>query len=385
MARVLLHGGRLIDPEQRAPAGARLLLRDDRIEAVLSAGERAPADARAVDLAGDLLAPGLIDLHDHGTLVFPPWERARDALMQASELLVRHGTTSFLATSVTLPEDGLRSLVTSAAGAIEAGGFPGARPLGLHLEGPWISAQAAGAHAPQVVRPARADEVARLVEAARGTLRMVTFAPELDGASALLAVLGREHVLPAIGHSMASASALERAVSEGARHVTHLFNAMGPLHHRERGVAGFALADDRLHCDLICDGAHVHPDVVRIAARAKGERLVLITDRVALPPAAAGTFGAGGLHDDGIAIRRSDGRLAGSSLTLDRALRNAQAFGALSLADAIAACTLRPARLLGLEREIGTLRPGARADLVRLDAAGHVRETWLAGRVVQRA
>lgn len=387
MSRILLHGARLIDPEHRAPPDARLLLRDDRIEALLGPGDEAPADARRVDCAGDRIAPGLIDLHDHGTLVFPPFERARDALQQASEWLARHGTTSFLATTVTLPGPALEDLVAAAGRAIEGAGFAGARPIGIHLEGPWISAHAAGAHAPQHVRGASEDEVARLIAAARGALRMVTFAPEVEGSTSLLARLQREGALPAIGHSMASIEALERAVSEGARHVTHLFNAMGSLHHRARGVAGFALADDRLHCDLICDGVHVHPDVVRIAVRAKGGRVVLITDRVALPEssAAGDAFGTAGLHDDGIAIRRDDGRLAGSSLTLDRALRNVQQFGAMTYEDALAACTLRPARLLGLEREIGTLRPGARADLVRFDAAGQVRETWIAGDVVYRA
>jgi N-acetylglucosamine-6-phosphate deacetylase len=151
---------------------------------------------------------------------------------------------------------------------------------------------------------------------------------------------------------------------------------MSGLQHRAPGLAGAALADDRLTCDLICDGVHVHPLAVRLAARAKRERLLLITDRVA--PGAG--FGAGVLVDDGVALRLADGRLAGSRLTLDRAVHNAVAFGALSQLEAIAAVTLRPAVLLGLERERGTLRAGARADLVVLDPAGAVAETWLAGR-----
>jgi N-acetylglucosamine-6-phosphate deacetylase len=143
-----------------------------------------------------------------------------------------------------------------------------------------------------------------------------------------------------------------------------------------------ALTDDRLTCDLICDGVHVHPDVVRLAARAKGEGWLLITDRV--DPSGEG-FGSGGVRDDGQALRLPDGTLAGSSLGMDRAVRNAEAFGAGRRLEAVAAATVRPARLLGIEAERGTLRPGARADLVALDEAGRVRETWLAGERVWRA
>ncbi|MBW2295603.1 MAG: amidohydrolase family protein [Deltaproteobacteria bacterium] len=165
-------------------------------------------------------------------------------------------------------------------------------------------------------------------------------------------------------------------------HVTHLFNAMGPLHHREPGVAGWALADDRVSCDLICDGVHLHPAMVRTACRAKGDRLLLITDRVQPPEPSApegSSFGSGSIHDDGSAFRLPDGTLAGSNLSLDRALRNAQAFGAMTRLEAIAASTLRPARLLGIESERGTLRVRARADFAILDDEDRVQETWIAG------
>jgi N-acetylglucosamine-6-phosphate deacetylase len=186
-------------------------------------------------------------------------------------------------------------------------------------------------------------------------------------------------------------------------HVTHLFNAMSGMHHRDPGLAGAVLGSrEPVSCDLICDGVHVAPAVVRVAARCLGERLSLISDRIDLPPSweagrvagqGAGDsgvepglqsdFGSGKLVDDGTAWRlASDGRLAGSRLTLDRAVRNARDFGAMDLLGSIAAVTLRPARLLGLEREIGTLRPGARADLVLLDAEGEVVETWVGGRRV---
>ena len=172
-------------------------------------------------------------------------------------------------------------------------------------------------------------------------------------------------------------------MERGARHATHLFNAMGPLHHREPGLAGTALADERLTADLICDGVHVHPALVKTAAAALGERLLLISDRID-PPAGA-DFGSGRLHDDGTALRLPDGRLAGSRLTLDRAVQNANAFARLGALEAVAAATLGPARLLGMESQRGTLRPGARADLVVLDEALQVRATWLGGECVYEA
>jgi N-acetylglucosamine-6-phosphate deacetylase len=182
-----------------------------------------------------------------------------------------------------------------------------------------------------------------------------------------------------VGHSLARAEQVQDAVERGARHVTHLFNAMGPLHQRAPGLAGVALSEDRLTCDLICDGVHVHPSMIRVAARAKGDGLILITDRIELPGGEFPGFGSGPLHDDGTAIRMADGGLAGSRLTLDRALVMAQEFAGLDLLEAVAACTLRPARVLGVESERGTLRPGARADFAVLDETGRVVETWIDG------
>jgi N-acetylglucosamine-6-phosphate deacetylase len=226
-----------------------------------------------------------------------------------------------------------------------------------------------------------------VLDRGEGSIRMVTFAPEVDGAPALQAELLRRGIAGALGHSLASAEAAAEAVGRGASHVTHLFNAMGTLHQRTPGLAATALSDDRLSCDLISDGAHVHPRMVAVAARAKGDRLILISDRVD-PPVGSGdvrSFGSGRVRDDGTAWRLEDGRLAGSRLTLDAALRNLIAFTGSALLDAVAACSLRPARVLGIEGERGSLRPGARADLAVLDDALRVRETWIAGRRVYSA
>jgi N-acetylglucosamine-6-phosphate deacetylase len=255
--------------------------------------------------------------------------------------------------------------------------------LGIHLEGPWINQKALGAQPLEGVTAPSAEALSRFLEASGGKIRMVTLAPELAGSAELLEALRQARVVASLGHSLADDADIDAACDRGMTHVTHVFNAMGPMHQREPGVAGLVLADDRLSCDLICDGVHVHPSMVRLAARAKRERLILITDRVepgaSREGAGAQSFGAGPLIDDGQAMRLPDGRLAGSNLTLERALGNARRFGALSELEAVAACTLLPARLLGLEAERGTLRPGARADFAIFDRSGELQQTWLLG------
>lgn len=454
MSRCSIAGATLLDPEAPArpeplragsalaavggTAATRVVIDGERIEAVLRSDATTREDPAASarpdldglpehDARGLYLAPGFIDLHFHGELLFAGPDSFAAALERASIALARHGTTSFLATTVAWGGDRLRSYVTRLAEIMTQTRTAGARPIGLHLEGPWINPKAAGAQPTGTIRPYQAEDEA-ILSACGDLLKMVTLAPEIDGAGRLVDALQRRCVIPALGHSQADLDAAEAFFRRGMTHVTHLFNAMSGMHHRDPGLAGAVLGSrERVSCDLICDGVHVAPAVVRVAARCLGERLSLISDRIDLPPSwAAGTvgaadppadgpgppslpireardrrvagqgagdsdlepglqsdFGSGKLVDDGTAWRlASDGRLAGSRLTLDRAVRNARDFGAMDLLDSIAAVTLRPARLLGLEREIGTLRPGSRADLVLLDAAGEVVETWVGGRRV---
>lgn len=370
----------LLDPEARSPEPGSLLIEGGRIAARLGAGEPVSSDARTVDLGGCRLAPGFIDLHFHGALAFCGAEGFAEALNDAGESLLRHGTTAFLATTLAWPAPELAARVGRLASLLDGRPARAASPIGIHLEGPWIHPGAAGAQPGEAIRPFERGEGEEVLERGEGWVRMVTLAPEIEGAAALQAALERRGIAIALGHSLARAEQVQDAVERGARHVTHLFNAMGPLHHRAPGLAGVALGDDRLTCDLICDGVHVDPAMVRVAARAKGERLILITDRVEPPGGESPGFGSGPLHDDGTAIRMADGGLAGSRLTLDRALGMAQEFAGLELLEAVAACTLRPARVLGVESERGTLRPGARADFAVLDDAGHVVQTWIDGR-----
>jgi N-acetylglucosamine-6-phosphate deacetylase len=384
--KLAIAGAQLVDPEAALVRRATLLVEDGRIAGCVAPEEPLGADWRAVARPGLAVAPGFLDLHFHGELIAAPPAQFPAALARAAQRMLREGTTGFLATTVCWPRAQLFAAIGALADAVEGAAAASAACLGLHLEGPWISPDAPGAMAPDAIRPYDATRDREVLARAGAHLRMVTLAPEVAGADALLDELAARGVVAALGHTRATPEQIAAAVARGLRHVTHLWNAMGPVHHREPGVAGTALADERLTCDLICDGHHVAPAIVRVATRALGERLILITDRLDLPEgapeSALGALTAGG---DGAPWRRADGAIAGSQLALDAALRNVQRYAGLGLADAVAACTLRPARLLGIERERGTLRRGARADLALLDADGRAVETWVAGEPVWRS
>jgi N-acetylglucosamine-6-phosphate deacetylase len=265
----LFENAELLDPEGAGPVQGSLLVESGRIRARLGAGESKPEDARRIDLSRRCLAPGFLDLHFHGEFVFARPDRLAAVLERTSKSLLEFGTTGYLVTSVAWPGAELADFVSAASRAVASAGGAAASALGIHLEGPWINPQAAGAQPRAAIRTSSVGEIDDLLARGSGTIKMVTLAPEIEGSRALLSALSRAGVVPALGHSLAGASAIATATDEGLRHVTHLFNAMGPLHHREPGVPGHVLADDRLSCDIICDGAHVHRDMVVTAARAK--------------------------------------------------------------------------------------------------------------------
>jgi N-acetylglucosamine-6-phosphate deacetylase len=225
--RILLRDALLLDPEAGRPSPGGLLLRDGRIEARLGPGEPGPEDARPEGLGGRALAPGFLDLHFHGSLVFHDASGFEASLAASSAQLPRHGTTAFLATTVAWGRADLARRVGVLAALVTRGGFPGAAPIGIHLEGPWLAAGAAGAQPASAIRGYDAAEGAEVLARGRGAIRMLTLAPEVAGAPVLLDALGREGVLAALGHSRAGPAEVEEAIARGARHVTHLFNAMG--------------------------------------------------------------------------------------------------------------------------------------------------------------
>jgi N-acetylglucosamine-6-phosphate deacetylase len=330
------------------------------------------ADATRVDGSGLLVAPGFVDLQCNGGLGID-LTRAPGRLWELAAALPRWGVTAWLPTIVTAPE----GAIDAALAALAAGpppGWAGAVPLGLHLEGPFLSPAARGAHPEALLRRPTLDAIAGWSRSAG--VAVVTLAPDLPGADEVLRELVSRDVVVALGHTPVSAAGATAAIDAGARWVTHLFNAMAPLHHRAPGLAGIALTDDRVHVGLIADGIHVHPAAVALAHRALGPRLTLVTDAVAALGRAPEPATGG--------VRRADGTLAGSDLPMDQAVRNLVAFTACDTATALRAATSAPAAVLG-ETARGHLGPGARADLVLLTPALQVVSTWTAGELVHDA
>jgi N-acetylglucosamine-6-phosphate deacetylase len=315
------------------------------------------------------LAPGFVDLQVNGIDDIDV-SSAHDAQWtKLDELLLQQGVTSWCPTLVTMPLDRYAAPLDRIRAAMDrpAAGRP--HIVGAHLEGPFLGA-AAGAHRPDLIVPIDMAWIQLLPD----HVRLMTLGAEQLEAPAAIAQLVERDVLVSVGHTHADAAQFDAAVDAGARLVTHLFNAMTGVHHRQPGVAVFAMTEPRVAVSIIADGIHVHPSVVRLAFAAVGPRAILVTDAVAWRSGRVGSIGL--TMRDG-APRLPDGTLAGSALTMDGAVRNCVTAG-IELDDALHAASTEPARRIGL-KDRGVIAPGMRADLVALDADLCVEQTWVAG------
>ena len=353
-------------------------------EAPAARGVPSQAAGSRLDAAGLLVVPGFVDLQCNGAVGVDITTEPED-LWAVAAALPRWGVTAWLPTVVTAPAAiRARALAALRSGPPRgpAGERPVAAPLGLHLEGPFLALERRGAHPAEHLQLPDRALVAGEGWSRRDGVALVTLAPELPRALDVVGDLVGAGVVVSAGHSSASAEQATAAIDAGVTAVTHLFNAMGPLHHRDPGLAGVALTDERVRVGAIADGVHLHPAAVALAARALGERLCLVTDAMAALGMPAGRVPLGVLEafatDNG--VRLADGTLAGSDLSLDRAVRNLMAFAGVSLSAAVSAVTASPAALLGLD-DRGVIAPGAVGDLALLDPAGEVVATVIGGRV----
>jgi len=351
---------------------------------VTAVGRGDPPRAPDVALPGGVLLPGFVDLQVNGYFGEEFLSADADGWASVTTRLPQTGTTAFLPTFVTAPPGVLTAGLRAAAALIPA--LPaGARALGVHVEGPFISPAWKGAHNEAWITEPSADAVAELLDAGRGVLRLVTLAPERRGGMAAVTALTEAGVLVSVGHSDATARQVSEAADHGARMVTHLFNAQRPMHHREPGVVGQALTDLRLTSGLIADMHHVNPQVCVLAFRAAPGRICAVTDAAACAGMPPGGYELGGEPielppGDGEPPVRSDGTLAGSGLRMDAAVGNLVAAG-IGLVEAVCAATRVPADLIG-RPDLGRIAPGAAADVAWLGDDMRTRATWIGGNLV---
>jgi N-acetylglucosamine-6-phosphate deacetylase len=363
-----------------------VLVKEDKI-AEVGPDLRRPRGAEVIDATGHHIAPGFIDLHIHGG-VGQMFEFAdAGGCAKIAAMLARSGTTGFLATLAAMPRESTLSAIET-AGEV-SGNEGGAKLLGIHMEGPYLNPEAVGAQMGSALKRPSLDDLARYLDAAGDLLKIMTLAPELDGALELISALKSRGIVAAVGHSTATFDEIKEAVQAGLTHVSHTYNAMRGLHHREPGVVGAALAMDLLTTELICDGHHVHPAAVSIVMRCKPrEKITLVTDAVAalgMPEGEYDFLGEPALVKGGaVRLKRSDS-LAGSVLTLNVAIKNVfQWFGDIALREIFMMASLNPARVIGVDASKGQIEIGKDADIVLMDDRFNVALTMVEGQIVYR-
>jgi len=343
-----------------------------------------PAGTQQADFPDLVIAPGFIDIHVHGGAGHDVMRDDPSGRVAFEKAMARHGVTSYLPTTVTAPMDRILGAVDRLGNVISAEEMEhahvGARPLGIHLEGPFISPAKCGVHPREFLIAPTLDLFEKILEASGGTLKMMTIAPELAGAPEVIRHARERGVYASIGHSNATFEEAGKGIVAGAISATHTFNAMRALDHREPGILGAVLSDDHLMADIIADGVHVAPAIIEVFLKAKGvDRAVLITDAISATGMPDGTYQLGPfevqVHGDRCEFQ---GKLAGSVLTLDRAVRNVMSFAGWTLQQSATLATRNPARLIGAEGK-GELAIGNDADLVLLSAKGEVVHTMVGG------
>ena len=388
MATILLHVGKAITPKGEV-ANAGILIRDGEIEMVgPRSGVELPGGATEVRATDSTAIPGFVDVHIHGAGGHDVMEANETALSTITGRLAAFGTTSLLATTITASADDTCRSVEGIAKYI-SGQYQTndarAEILGIHFEGPFLSKERRGVHPTEWLQLPSADLLQRFLQAASGNARILTIAPELLGAMPCIDAARSLGMVVSIGHTDATYEQARAAVAHGAHHATHVYNAMRPFTHRDPGVIGAVLTAPEVTAELIADGIHVDEIAMKVLLQAKGAQgVVLISDGTSATGMPDGEYMLGGLEVtvNGGVCRNAEGRLAGSTLTLDRALRNIVGLG-IPFSDAVRMLTLNPATLLGIEFKKGALRTGADADIVLLNEALEIESVWARGTLVQ--
>ena len=380
--------GNIVTPEGVLSGGALIVDDAGRI-AQVTPRRNSPPRSADVDAADLWVLPGFLDMHVHGGGGADFMRGTPEITRQVARTHARFGTTGLLATTITASRADTDAAIRAARSVMDAGrGADEAHILGIHLEGPYLCAKRRGAQPEAFIRPPDVAEFSHWVELSGSTVRQITLAPEVPGAETLIRAARAAGVIVSMGHTDAKAEEVETAIGWGAAQGTHVFNAMRPLHHREPGTVGAILAHPEVMAEVIADGVHLHPLVVRLLLTAKGpSNAALITDAIEGAAMPDGEYSLGGVTTyvrDGTAAF-ADGTLAGSVLTMNRAFHNAVRFADLPPHVASGHASANAARQLGLSDRLGTLEVGKEADLVALHpATGEVAWTLIGGAVAYR-
>jgi N-acetylglucosamine-6-phosphate deacetylase len=384
MTTTLLHAGRAYTPSEELHDAA-IVIRDGVIESVgPRSGVSLPEGATELQATDLIATPGFVDVHIHGAGGHDVMEATDDALKAVSKMIASHGTTSFLATTVTGNPDAICKSSEGIAKYIalqHQTTDSRAEVLGIHFEGPFISPVRRGVHPPEWIHLPSADMLARFIEAAGGHAQLITIAPELLGAMPCIEAARNAGLVVGMGHTDANYEQARAAIAHGVHHAIHVYNAMRPFSHRDSGVIGAVLTSPEVTAELIADGIHVEDIAMKMLLQAKGAKgVILISDGTAATGMPDGKYMLGEMEVtvSGGVCRNSEGKLAGSALTLDRSLRNIVKLG-IPLGDALRMLTLNPAKLLGIEFKKGALRAGADADILLLDGALNVTQVYTRG------
>lgn len=383
----VLNNARVFTPTEVIERGCMAVSDDGLINYVGPVEEGTRASGPLYDIPGLIVAPGFVDIHVHGGngIAFGEGDALAEDLKAYSRWVAGSGVTGFLC-SVAAPDEGsLLRMVAEYAGILTAGDWPGAVPLGLHLEGPYLSKERAGAFNPVWLRDPSLEEATALLEAGGGWIRQMTLAPELPRAEEIAALLRRAGAVAALGHTNAGYHAASAALKGDFAHVTHTCNAMRGFHHREPGVLGAILASDAVTAELIADGVHVHPGTMKVLVRCLGtDRVVLITDAMAGAGLGNGQYELVG-HTVMVKEGRAtlpDGTIAGSTATLDLCVRNMHRMVGVPLVEVVKMASSNPARAMGLAASVGSIAIGKEANLVIIDEDVNVHATLVGGHVV---
>jgi N-acetylglucosamine-6-phosphate deacetylase len=385
MATILYYAN-ILTPAETIPAGSIVISDEGKIDYVGSMEAAPQAPGKRFDLRGLFIVPGFIDIHVHGGkgINFDSMQNPGEELRAYSEWVVSCGVTGYLCSLAAPDSNSLVDMVRRTVAAMKAG-VPGAEPLGIHLEGPFINKEKKGAFNPNWLRPPSVDEATAVLAAGAGWIRQITLAPELPDAGAIAALYRREGVVVSMGHTNSDYATASAALKGNYTHVTHTFNAQSGFHHREPGAFGAIMASDQVTAELIADTVHSHPGAMKILVRCLGtDRIALITDAMAGAGLPDGTYELVGhtvYVKDGHATH-ADGTIASSTAFMNQCVRNMNQVVGVSLAEAVKMASLVPARAMGFADRLGSISPGKDANLTAIDENANVRLTFVQGRLV---